>query len=142
MSARNGLRVRTQTSTDKPWVRVWTPKEGSLVAFEDMFEMLRGIMRCEVTKYCAKFGGDPSSKDAWERWGQMPRQLMWDSGDFAATYERLRAKHLLPDKTARATRPAIALDGPTDEEIERIAKKLGWVSHVVSQRDGEGFGHE
>jgi hypothetical protein len=90
------MRVTIQNGGTKPWVRVWTAEEGSLVAFEDMFDMLRGIIRCEVIKY----GGNPDDPKSWARWGKMPGGFMEDALAFDATYEALAKKHLFPPKPA------------------------------------------
>jgi hypothetical protein len=98
MTARNGMRVTIQNGGTKPWVRVWTPEEGSLVAFEDLFEMIRGIVRCEAVKY----GGDPDNPESWARWAKMPREFMHEALAFDATFDALKAKYQFPPRTAAA----------------------------------------
>jgi hypothetical protein len=80
----------------KPWAVVIGRPEGSAIGFQDWFDQIRAIGRCEVEKYCAKYGGDPASREAWERWTKMPREFMEEAWAYDATYEVLRDKHRLP----------------------------------------------
>jgi hypothetical protein len=58
---------KERSSNGKLWVRVTTPASGSLVAFEDLYNMIQGIIDCEIEKY-------PNVKDP----ARMPRRFLFD----------------------------------------------------------------
>jgi hypothetical protein len=106
MTARNGLRVEKVSGNEKAWIRVTTPQDGSLVAFEDVFYMVRGLVQCETEKYAQSV-----DEKTWPRWGELLRQLLVNS--FAYTgkwndqslWDRLAERFDLADSSGRRPEP-------------------------------------
>lgn len=98
MSERNGLQVdkRYMERYGKSWMFVTTGPEGSPVAFEDWFHMIRVLCECEVEKYALKYGEDPNDPRQWARWTKLTREFIDRCFDQEASYEELRDEFRLP----------------------------------------------
>jgi hypothetical protein len=94
--ARNGLDCWIERRPDgKPWMYVHTTRGPAPVSFEDWHRMIRCLGACETEKYSARFGGDPGSRDSWQRWTATPAAFFdacwdYDAGDYDPLRERFR----------------------------------------------------
>lgn len=86
MTARNRLRVVKTNGSGKAWVKVSTPYEGSLVAFEDVFDMVQLLVACEVEKY-ENNGRTPP--EAFEKWGKLLRGVLMKALEYGTDWDEV-----------------------------------------------------
>jgi len=127
MSARNGLNVRKVKRQEKSWAVVHTRSDGSLVAFEDIFDMVQAIIACEVDKY-EKAGREP--REAWHTWGAMIQELLVLCCRFAGDWDSTADRFGLPRRDGTRAGPVNLL------LPERAKDSLPWPTSKGRNADG------
>lgn len=143
MSARNGLSVRKVRRARKLWTEVLTRADGSLVAFEDIFDMVQFIIACEVDKYESN-GRD--AQEAWLRWGAMVQEVLVLSCRFGTGWDAIADRFGLPRRDGSRIspvrvfeeRPTASLPWPTSNgrNADGTWGELGWFTEALYREWG------
>jgi hypothetical protein len=87
------LEIFEQNSDGKSWMYVRTNGSAERPSFQQLGQMITGVLRCEVRNY----GGDPFNDADWVRLTGLPRGYFIDAMRYPVLrHEALKRKYRLP----------------------------------------------
>jgi hypothetical protein len=93
---RNGVHVWVAEYKGKPWAWIETTQGPSPFSFHDQYLMIQALGLCEVVKYSDRYGWDPNTPEAWDRWTAEPRAFLDACWGFHVEYAELAERFRLP----------------------------------------------